>query len=67
MTAVLTTFASFDGPNGDSHDDSLIADANGDLFGTTLLGEGPRQAARRVAQADRGTSSAHRTRSGKLG
>ena len=35
-----TTLVSFDGANGDSPEDSLIADSNGDLFGTTDLGDG---------------------------
>jgi uncharacterized repeat protein (TIGR03803 family) len=38
MTVVLTTLTSFNGGNGENLDDSLIADANGDLFGTTNTG-----------------------------
>jgi hypothetical protein len=35
MTAALTTLVSFNGANGESPEGSLIADSNGDLFGTT--------------------------------
>jgi uncharacterized repeat protein (TIGR03803 family) len=38
MTATLTTLVSFNGPNGANPYGSLIADANGDLFGTTYGG-----------------------------
>src|SRR5690349_6317085 len=40
MTATLTTLVSFDGApsNGANPLDNLIADANGDLFGTTQKG-----------------------------
>jgi uncharacterized repeat protein (TIGR03803 family) len=40
MTATLTTLATFDVSNGDVPAGSLIADANGDLFGTTERGGG---------------------------
>jgi uncharacterized repeat protein (TIGR03803 family) len=35
MTATLTTLVSFNGPGDESPNGSLIADSNGDLFGTT--------------------------------
>src|SRR5215468_10243866 len=35
MTATLTTLGTFDGSNGAAPRGDLIADANGDLFGTT--------------------------------
>src|ERR1700722_15518420 len=38
MTATLTTLINFILPDGESPRGSLIADANGDLFGTTLSG-----------------------------
>ena len=38
MTATLTTLVSFNGANGSIRQGSLIADANGDLFGTTFEG-----------------------------
>src|SRR5271166_1479619 len=38
MTALLYTLVSFNGSNGDFPEGGLIADANGDLFGTTLSG-----------------------------
>jgi uncharacterized repeat protein (TIGR03803 family) len=38
MTATLTTLASFDGADGAAPYVSLIADADGDLFGTTIGG-----------------------------
>jgi hypothetical protein len=38
MTATLTTLVSFNGPNGATPYGTLIADANGDLFGTTAFG-----------------------------
>jgi uncharacterized repeat protein (TIGR03803 family) len=38
MTATLTTLINFTLPDGESPRGSLIADANGDLFGTTLSG-----------------------------
>jgi hypothetical protein len=34
MAAALTTLVSFDGPDGSTPKGDLIADANGDLFGT---------------------------------
>ena len=34
----LTTLVTFNGANGSKPDSSLIADANGDLFGTTSTG-----------------------------
>ena len=37
-TYTLTTLLSFDGSNGAYPDAGLIADANGDLFGTTMVG-----------------------------
>ena len=37
-TPTLTTLVSFNGANGAAPDGDLIADANGDLFGTTALG-----------------------------
>ena len=40
MTAALTTLVSFNGANGESPEGSLIADSNGDLFGTTSAGGG---------------------------
>ena len=38
MTATLTTLLTFDGSNGANPRAGLIADANGDLFGTTAGG-----------------------------
>jgi hypothetical protein len=38
MTATLTTLVSFTGGNGEEPKGDLIADANGDLFGTTSGG-----------------------------
>ena len=38
MSATLTTLVGFDGPNGEEPTSDLIADAAGDLFGTTNLG-----------------------------
>ena len=38
MAPVLTTVASFNGSDGEYPQGSLIADANGDLFGTTPNG-----------------------------
>src|SRR5271166_1088115 len=38
MTALLYTLVSFNGSNGDFPEGGLIADANGDLFGTTFSG-----------------------------
>ena len=40
MTATLTTLLSFNGSNGAYPVADLIADANGDLFGTTTAGGG---------------------------
>jgi uncharacterized repeat protein (TIGR03803 family) len=34
----LTTLVTFNGANGSKPDSGLIADANGDLFGTTSMG-----------------------------
>ena len=38
MTAILTTLVGFNGANGAAPDAGLIADAAGDLFGTTSEG-----------------------------
>ena len=38
MTTQLTTLVSFNGANGADPVAGLIADANGDLFGTTIQG-----------------------------
>jgi hypothetical protein len=38
MAAALTTLVSFDGPDGSTPKGDLIADANGDLFGTISSG-----------------------------
>ncbi len=38
MTAILTTLLSFNGADGANPYAGLIADADGDLFGTTALG-----------------------------
>ena len=38
MTATLTTLISFNGDDGELPQGDLIADANGDLFGTTSFG-----------------------------
>src|SRR5215469_5266013 len=40
MTATLTTLVSFNGPDGATPYGTLLADANGDLFGTTAFGGG---------------------------
>ena len=39
MTAIITTLASFNGATGLFPYSGLIADAAGDLFGTTVEGE----------------------------
>ena len=38
MTPILTTLANFDGASGQFPNAGLIADAAGDLFGTTATG-----------------------------
>ena len=38
MTATLTALVSFNGANGNLPQSDLIANSNGDLFGTTSLG-----------------------------